>query len=149
METEAVGDGRDLIAWLRNLGPRYGFALSLLVPHAGEGALTLVLVAPTPEEGACGDDVRRQAHLLVQEATRLSAGTREPGFTFTRAELDVLRWIRAGRSNRDIARILCKSEFTVKTHIQNMLQKSGLDNRVQLARLSLPEYSSPAQALLA
>ncbi len=53
--------------------------------------------------------------------------------TLTNAELQVLKWIRAGRTNREIGRILCKSEFTVKTHVQRMLAKTGLDNRLQLA----------------
>jgi DNA-binding CsgD family transcriptional regulator len=55
---------------------------------------------------------------------------------FTRAELEVLRWLRLGRSNRDIALILAKSEYTVKTQVQQMLAKTGLDNRVQLAMLT-------------
>jgi DNA-binding CsgD family transcriptional regulator len=145
-----AADATDLVTCLRKLGPRYGFVLSLLVAPGSEGPVTLVLVAPAPEEENVGEeDVRRQAHLLVQEACRQSSRVRAADFTFTRAELEVLRWVRAGRSNRDIARILSKSEFTVKTHVQNMLQKSGLDNRVQLARLSLPEYSAPPAAALA
>lgn len=54
----------------------------------------------------------------------------------TNAELQVLTWLRAGRTNREIGQILCKSEFTVKTHVQRMLAKTGLDNRLQLALLT-------------
>jgi len=54
----------------------------------------------------------------------------------TDAELEVLKWVRAGRTNREIARILCKSEFTVKTQVQQMLAKTGVDNRLQLALLA-------------
>lgn len=54
----------------------------------------------------------------------------------TNAELQVLKWLRAGRTNREIGRILCKSEFTVKTQVQQMLAKTGLDNRLQLALLA-------------
>lgn len=53
--------------------------------------------------------------------------------TLTNAELKILKWVRAGRTNREIGLILCKSEFTVKTHVQRMLAKTGLDNRLQLA----------------
>jgi DNA-binding CsgD family transcriptional regulator len=56
--------------------------------------------------------------------------------TLTCAELEVLKWVRAGRTNREIGRILCKSEFTVKTHVQRMLAKTGVDNRLQLAFLA-------------
>jgi DNA-binding CsgD family transcriptional regulator len=64
----------------------------------------------------------------------------------TNAELQVLRWVRAGRTNREIGQILCKSEFTVKTHVQRMLAKTGLDNRLQLAMLS--QAAQPREAIL-
>jgi len=54
----------------------------------------------------------------------------------TRAEREVLTWLRLGRSNREIGLILAKSEFTVKTQVQQMLAKTGLDNRLQLAMLT-------------
>jgi DNA-binding CsgD family transcriptional regulator len=56
--------------------------------------------------------------------------------SLTDAEIQVLKWVRAGRTNREIGRILCKSEFTVKTHVQRMLAKTGVDNRLQLALLA-------------
>jgi DNA-binding CsgD family transcriptional regulator len=140
MDIEDEANATDLATCLRHLGPRYGFSLSLLTGTGGEGGVTLVLVAPAQEEGVREEDVRRQADLLAQEVCRLCACTRPAYCAFTPAELEVLRWIRAGRSNRDIARILNKSEFTVKTHVQNMLQKSELDNRVQLARLDDTQF---------
>jgi DNA-binding CsgD family transcriptional regulator len=51
----------------------------------------------------------------------------------TRAELEVLRWVRLGKTNHEIGMILGRSRFTVKTHIQRMLAKTGLDNRTQLS----------------
>jgi DNA-binding CsgD family transcriptional regulator len=54
----------------------------------------------------------------------------------TPAEREVLRWVRLGRTNTEIAMILGRSRFTVKTHIQRMLAKTGLDNRTQLCDLA-------------
>jgi len=54
----------------------------------------------------------------------------------TPAEREVLRWVRLGRTNTEIAMILGRSRFTVKTHIQRMLAKTGLDNRTQLSELA-------------
>lgn len=51
----------------------------------------------------------------------------------TRAELEVLKWVRLGKTNHEIGMILGRSRFTVKTHIQRMLAKTGLDNRTQLS----------------
>ncbi len=51
----------------------------------------------------------------------------------TERELDVLRQIARGRSNRDIAEVLVISEKTVKTHVSNILSKLHLADRTQAA----------------
>jgi DNA-binding NarL/FixJ family response regulator len=48
-------------------------------------------------------------------------------------ELEVLRLIAAGRENPDIARELYISNSTVKRHVEAILAKLGVDNRVQAA----------------
>lgn len=52
---------------------------------------------------------------------------------FTERELDVLRCMTKGMSNSAIARKLNVSENTVKSHIQHMLDKTGYENRTELA----------------
>ena len=52
---------------------------------------------------------------------------------FTERELDVLRELAAGKSNSEIAQLLCVSENTVKTHVRSLLQKTGFTNRTELA----------------
>jgi DNA-binding CsgD family transcriptional regulator len=55
----------------------------------------------------------------------------------TKRELDVLRLVCTGQSNQQIAEQLVISEHTVKLHIGNILRKTGLANRTQLAILGL------------
>ena len=54
----------------------------------------------------------------------------------TPRELDVLRGIAAGRSNREIAGMLGLSEHTAKTHVAHILGKLGVRDRVQAAVLA-------------
>ncbi len=51
----------------------------------------------------------------------------------TDRELDVLRELVGGYTNEGIAQRLCISVNTVRTHIQNILNKTGFDSRLDLA----------------
>jgi len=51
----------------------------------------------------------------------------------TSRELEVLRLIAAGRSNREISKELSVAEKTVKTHVSNVLSKLGVGDRTQAA----------------
>ena len=62
---------------------------------------------------------------------------RMSGSELTARELDVLRLIVQGRSNREIAGGLHISEATVKTHINNLLSKLGVSDRTQAATTAL------------
>jgi DNA-binding NarL/FixJ family response regulator len=48
-------------------------------------------------------------------------------------ELEVLRLLATGLSNRDIAQILFIGESTVKTHVEHIINKIGVSDRVQAA----------------
>ncbi|MBN2149690.1 MAG: response regulator transcription factor [Anaerolineales bacterium] len=51
----------------------------------------------------------------------------------TERELEVLRWLATGATNREIADALCVSEGTVKNHVSNILGRLGLRDRLQAA----------------
>jgi DNA-binding NarL/FixJ family response regulator len=59
-------------------------------------------------------------------------------------ELDVLRLIVAGKSNRDIADTLCISLNTVATHVRNIFTKTGCANRTEAAAYALRQGLSGA-----
>lgn len=52
---------------------------------------------------------------------------------FTPRELEVLRELTSGDTNAEIAERLGLSAITVRNHIQNMLEKTGFNNRTSLA----------------
>ena len=51
----------------------------------------------------------------------------------TRRELEILRLVAEGLSNKEIARRLVITEGTVKNHVHNALEKLHVDNRIQAA----------------
>ena len=57
----------------------------------------------------------------------------------TAREREVLAQLAAGRSNREIARLLLVSEKTVKTHVSSVLAKLGVADRTQAALLAVRE----------
>lgn len=59
------------------------------------------------------------------------------GPALTARELEVLKRIVAGRSNKEIASDLHISEATVKTHINSILSKLGVSDRTQAATSAL------------
>jgi DNA-binding CsgD family transcriptional regulator len=56
-------------------------------------------------------------------------GHAQPEVTLTRHQVEVLRWVRAGKNNWEIAQILKVSENTVKYHMRNILRRLGVTNR--------------------
>jgi NarL family two-component system response regulator LiaR len=60
-------------------------------------------------------------------------GSASPASLLTERELDVLRCIGRGISNKQIATELSVSTTTVRTHVSNLLRKLGFENRTQLA----------------
>ena len=59
------------------------------------------------------------------------------GPALTSRELEVLKEIVAGRSNKEIGAELSISEATVKTHINSILGKLGVTDRTQAATTAL------------
>ena len=78
------------------------------------------------------------ANKLIRELNRPPdlPPTREP---LTVREMDVLELVAQGLSNGDIARRLKLSEWTVRTHISNILAKLHLANRTQAALYAIRE----------
>jgi transcriptional regulator EpsA len=61
--------------------------------------------------------------------------------TLSKRELEIVRWVKVGKTNKEIADILNVAEMTVKHHMFNIFEKFGdIGSRVQLAtRLTIHE----------
>jgi DNA-binding NarL/FixJ family response regulator len=79
---------------------------------------------------------KKRSHTTKKETGKASSSVAE---ILTRREMEVLRAIVDGKSNREIAAELFISEKTVKNHITNMLRKLDVQDRTQAAVLALRE----------
>ncbi|HVN54790.1 MAG TPA: response regulator transcription factor [Anaerolineaceae bacterium] len=76
------------------------------------------------------------AQKLMKQVVTLSTqptATPQAGSDLTEREVEVLRLVARGMSNREIAETLVISEKTVKTHVSSLLSKLNLVARTQLA----------------
>jgi DNA-binding NarL/FixJ family response regulator len=67
---------------------------------------------------------------LMESSTKLS---RQKRFGLTPRELDIVSTVVAGYANREIAEHFKISEDTVKHHLSNIFDKTGVSTRLELA----------------
>ncbi len=102
------------------------------------GASGYLLKDASPEQIVSG--VRRAAAggtvLSPSLSARVASAKRAPRVTLTQRELDVLRALDTGASNREIAKRLFVSEATVKTHLVHVYEKLGVDSRTRASAVA-------------
>ena len=78
---------------------------------------------------------RGQMRIPEQVAARLAVRMTSP--ELTPRELEVLRLIVAGKSNREIAQAIFVTEATVKAHVNSILNKLDVSDRTQAVTTAL------------
>jgi NarL family two-component system response regulator LiaR len=91
-------------------------------------------------ESALHPTVARRLVREIKRPTTVPASV-EP---LTQREMDVLRCLALGWTNREIAGELCVSVRTVTTHVRNILDKLHLANRTQAALYAVEQGFGPA-----
>jgi len=116
-------------------------------PAIKAGALGYLLKDSSPQQlvDAIRAVYRGESSLHPSIAIKLIRELRQPSNLpladepLSERELDVLRLVAKGLSNQDIADQLIVSEWTVRTHMRNILSKLHLANRTQAALYALRE----------
>ncbi len=81
---------------------------------------------------------RGESVLSPTIAARLMGRMRAPAQeNLSAREMDVLKWVRQGASNKEIAKQLHISEATVKTHLLHAFAKLGVDDRTAAVTVAL------------
>lgn len=80
-----------------------------------------------------------QAAMREPDGARRPVGGRAGGYLLTKREQTVLELIVDGRNTTEIAEALSITTSTARTHIQNVLIKTGVHSRLQAASLAVRE----------
>jgi PAS domain S-box-containing protein len=140
-------DDCNLRQMIRRKEPLHGLLLDVC-PRSGEFVRVRYSVAvvrlPGParletihrlEPAAGSRDAKRT--LASDAAGRPAPGVSRPsGTDLTPREVEVLRLLSEGCRTREVARILCVSVATVRTHVQNLLGKLQVHSRLEAVALA-------------
>jgi DNA-binding NarL/FixJ family response regulator len=94
------------------------------------------------------EELVAQVESSLKQATRLMQHSDTTGETgpklqvpfdveLTPTELKVVQFVARGMANREIAEQMNVSQRTIESHVSNMLGKTGLHNRTELARWAI------------
>ncbi len=83
--------------------------------------------------------LRSSTHLEAQHKRRRTLATRQTMPGLTQREMQVLRQLAAGRTNRGIAMALSLSEGTVELHVSHILAKLDCETRTQAAAYAIAQ----------
>ncbi len=135
-----LGDGIDGVGVARQLRSQTGPAVVILTTYDHDtdivraveaGAVGYLLKDAAPETivRAVQRAAAGQTVLSADQEARVIKTLREAPRHLSDRELDVLRLIADGLSNRDVAKRLFVSEATVKTHLARLYDKLGAPSR--------------------
>ena len=83
----------------------------------------------------------KQANRLIQQSNKDSKSKTKmnvpQNVELTPTELKVVQLVAKGMANREIAQQLNVSQRTIESHVSNMLNKTSLNNRTELARWAI------------
>ena len=110
----------------------------LLLEECSLADLKLALETVRAGEFFCSPHLTRVLFKLLATTAGLRPNSAEPGPAdrLTQRELEIVRLIAEGLSNKQIARQLSVSLYTVKNHVHNILDKLQVQSRFEAADLA-------------
>jgi DNA-binding NarL/FixJ family response regulator len=137
-------DGVEVITAIRREFPRA--ALVVLTTYDRDedvfrclraGAQGYLLKDAEPEEVLAAIRAAHRGEKYIAPEIALKLAEHVTFTDLTARELDVLRELAAGKSNREVGATLFISEGTVKVHVNNILGKLGVSDRTQAVTTAL------------
>ncbi|HET8778782.1 MAG TPA: response regulator transcription factor [Agromyces sp.] len=104
--------------------------------EAGAAGYLLKDVTPATIVSSLREAAAGRMVLAPEMTQRVVDGMRKPRIRLTDRELEVLRLLDQGASNREIARTLFVTEATVKTHLVHLFSKLNVESRAKAVTLA-------------
>jgi DNA-binding NarL/FixJ family response regulator len=91
-------------------------------------------------------EISSHEYLLLIDEQRIEASARKllEKHNLTAREAEVLSWVAAGKTNRDIAEILGMSPRTVNKHLEHIYVKLGVETRAAAAAIAVQAMTAPS-----
>lgn len=124
-------DDQDLFAAIKN--GAYGYLLKDLEPQEFFDMLEKMRRGEAPIAGVMAAKILREFRAVEKRP----APAAESGDELSAREMEVLKLVANGATNRQIADALSITENTVKVHLRNILEKLHLQNRIQAAAFAI------------
>lgn len=130
------GSGFDIVQWIRSISKTMGIVILTL--NSGTEFITAALKSGANsfvvKNAPVSEIIAAIQHCVTSPSTfsaqGLSALMNSAKISLTAREIDVLKMISLGFSNREISLRLFLSQSTIKSHITSIFRKLGVDNRV-------------------
>ncbi|SFN37910.1 LuxR family transcriptional regulator [Formivibrio citricus] len=135
---DVFGSSRDFWEEARSFGLEIGWAQPYHGPQGTIGLLTLARSSETLGEKELRDKMQKMAWLsqvahIGMSRCLLPKLMPETGVMLTSREIEVLRWTAEGKTSIEIADILRVSKRTVDFHVNNAIEKLGVNNKTSAA----------------
>lgn len=131
---EAIKAGA--VGYLLKDTPAAELAETIRQVHAGESSISPKVATKLLMEFGQRGTLNPQGALTESAGTAGATGTRGGESDLSQREIEVLRLLAHGESNREIGDRLALAEGTVKNYVSNILMKLHAANRTQAANLA-------------
>lgn len=131
-------DAQDLFEAIRT--GAQGYLLKNLAPQEWLGYLRSIMDDNAPISRSLASRILRKMRLQAAEP-----GNGSDADLLTERELQVLRYVARGLTNKEVAQALHISENTVKNHLKRILGKLNLMNRTQLTQFAFKRGLLPTE----
>ncbi len=125
-------DDQDLFAAIKH--GAYGYLLKDMEPQEFFEMLEKMRRGEAPIAGVMAAKILREFRAVDSRPTAVA---NESGDALSAREVEVLKLVANGATNRQIADALSITENTVKVHLRNILEKLHLQNRIQAAAFAI------------